>query len=225
MTMQTLVAQQLDAAAAVYTRAFMDDPFSVWVTPDPVRREHDLPLFFRMAMRYAMRYRGRVEASDGRPGAVATWLAPERPLPTNLGMLRTGLLGLLWAGGWSGAGRFFTFGEQLEGLHARDVKQPHWYLWLLAVDPPFQGKGLGDMMSSWISTGPNPPISAAQVTNVLGDDTMGQFARKAGIPMGEAGSMLASLLPTVIDKLTPEGKVPDTDSLENTLSSFLGKIA
>jgi uncharacterized protein YidB (DUF937 family) len=89
----------------------------------------------------------------------------------------------------------------------------------------FQGKGLGDMMSSWISTGPNPPVSAAQVTDVLGGDTMGQFARKAGIPMGEAGSILAGLLPTVIDKLTPDGKVPDTDSLENTLSSFLGKIA
>ena len=89
----------------------------------------------------------------------------------------------------------------------------------------FQGKGLGDMMSSWISTGPNPPISAAQVTDVLGDDTMGQFARKAGIPMGEAGSILAGLLPTVIDKLTPDGKVPDTDSLENTLSSLLGKLA
>lgn len=143
MTTRPLAADQLDAAAAAYTRAFMDDPFSVWITPDPVRREHDLPLFFRMAMRYAMRFGGRVEVSDGRPGAVATWLAPAHPLPTNLGMLRTGLLGLLWAGGWSGAGRFFTFGEQLEGLHARDVNQPHWYLWLLAVDPPFQGKGLG----------------------------------------------------------------------------------
>lgn len=143
MTTKALAAQQIDAAAAAYSRAFMDDPFSVWVTPHPVRREHDLPLFFRMAMRYALRYGGRVEVSDGRPGAVATWLAPDHPLPTNLGMLRTGLLGLLWAGGWSGAGRFFTFGEQLEGLHARDVKRPHWYLWLLAVDPPFQGKGLG----------------------------------------------------------------------------------
>ena len=89
----------------------------------------------------------------------------------------------------------------------------------------FQGKGLGDMMSSWISTGPNPPISAAQVTNVLGDDTMGQFARKAGIPMGEAGSILAGLLPTVIDKLTPEGKVPDPNSLDTMLSSLLGKLA
>lgn len=143
MTAAAMVAGQLDAAAAAYTRAFMDDPFSVWITPDPVRREHDLPLFFRMAMRYAMRFGGRVEVSDERPGAVATWLAPDRPLPTNVGMLRTGLLGLLWAGGWSGAGRFFAFGEQLEGLHARDVKRPHWYLWLLAVDPPLQGKGLG----------------------------------------------------------------------------------
>ncbi len=143
MTTTLLPTARLDAAAAAYTRAFMDDPFSMWVTPDPVRREHDLPLFFRMAMRYAMRYGGRVEVDDERPHAVATWLAPTHPLPTNLGMLRTGLLGMLWAGGWSGAGRFFTFGEQLEGLHARDVTQPHWYLWLLAVDPPCQGKGLG----------------------------------------------------------------------------------
>ena len=36
---------------------------------------------------------------------------------------------------------------------------------------------------------------------------------------------MAGLLPTVIDKLTPDGKVPDTDSLENTLSSLLGKLA
>ncbi len=143
MTTTLLSVAQLDAATAAYARAFMDDPFSVWITPDPVRRERDLPPFFRMAMRYAMRYGGRVEVSDDQPRAVATWLAPAHPLPTNLGMLRTGLLGLLWSGGWSGAGRFFTFGETLEGLHARDVKQPHWYLWLLAVDPPFQGKGLG----------------------------------------------------------------------------------
>jgi ribosomal protein S18 acetylase RimI-like enzyme len=143
VTTVPLPAHQLDAAAAAYTRAFMDDPFSVWVTPDPMQREHDLPLFFRMAMRFAMRYGGRVEVGDEQPRAVATWLAPAHPLPTNLGLLRTGLLGMLWAGGWSGARRFFEFGDALEGLHARDVRQPHWYLWLLAVDPPFQRKGLG----------------------------------------------------------------------------------
>jgi len=85
----------------------------------------------------------------------------------------------------------------------------------------FQGKGMGDMMSSWISTGPNPPITPSQLTDVLGGDTMRQFARKAGLPVAEAGSLLAGLLPTVIDKLTPDGKVPEENALESTLGSLL----
>ena len=85
----------------------------------------------------------------------------------------------------------------------------------------FQQKGLGDMISSWISTGPNPAISATQVTEVLGEDTLNQFASKAGVPRAEAGSLLASLLPAAVDQLTPDGKVPETDSLESTLGSLL----
>ncbi len=88
----------------------------------------------------------------------------------------------------------------------------------------FQQKGLGDMISSWISTGPNPAISAAQVTDVLGEDTLNQFASKAGVPRAEAGSLLAGLLPAVVDQLTPDGKVPETNSLENTLGSLLSGL-
>lgn len=88
----------------------------------------------------------------------------------------------------------------------------------------FQQKGLGDMVSSWISTGPNPTISTSQITDVLGSDTIAQFAGKAGMPAAEAGSVLAGLLPQVIDQLTPDGKLPDTDSLENTLGSLLSGL-
>lgn len=88
----------------------------------------------------------------------------------------------------------------------------------------FQQKGLGDMVSSWISTGPNPSISADQVKDVLGNDAISQFASKAGVPATEAGSLLAGLLPGVIDQLTPDGKVPETSSLENTLSSLLSGL-
>ena len=88
----------------------------------------------------------------------------------------------------------------------------------------FQQKGLGDMVSSWISTGPNPEISAAQVSEVLGNDTINQFASKAGVPAAEAGSLLAGLLPSMIDKLTPDGKMPETRALENTLSSLLSGL-
>ena len=135
--------QQLAAAAAVYTRAFMDDPISIWVAPDPAKRARGLPLYFRMAMKYSLRFGGRVHRSDESPRAIATWLAPGRSPPSTLGMLRTGMLRLLWASGPSDARRLLAFGDTVERLHKQDVTQVHWYLWLLAVDPPFQGKGIG----------------------------------------------------------------------------------
>ncbi len=89
----------------------------------------------------------------------------------------------------------------------------------------FQKKGLGDMMASWISTGPNPPISAEQVTNVLGSQIVSQFATKAGVPPGQAGGLLASLLPAVVDQLTPKGSVPATNDLESALGGLLAGLA
>jgi uncharacterized protein YidB (DUF937 family) len=88
----------------------------------------------------------------------------------------------------------------------------------------FQKKGLGDMMASWIATGPNPPISPKQVTDVLGGDILAQFATKAGVPQAEAGGLLASLLPAVVDQLTPQGSVPPTGDLESALGGLLAGL-
>jgi uncharacterized protein YidB (DUF937 family) len=88
----------------------------------------------------------------------------------------------------------------------------------------FQKKGLGDMIGAWISTGPNPPISAKQVTDVLGSDILKQFAAKAGVKQSEAGGLLASVLPTVIDQLTPKGEMPQTNDLEAGLGSLLSGL-
>jgi uncharacterized protein YidB (DUF937 family) len=88
----------------------------------------------------------------------------------------------------------------------------------------FQKKGLGDVVSGWVSTGPNPSVSASQVTDVLGLETLTQFAAKAGVPVGEAGSLLAGLLPAAIDQLTPDGTVPDAGTLESSLSSLLSGL-
>jgi uncharacterized protein YidB (DUF937 family) len=86
----------------------------------------------------------------------------------------------------------------------------------------FRNKGLGDVISSWISTGPNPPVTSGQVTDALGHDTITQFGRQAGIPAGQAGAVLASLLPTLVDHVTPQGQVPQVAALESTLGSLLG---
>lgn len=86
----------------------------------------------------------------------------------------------------------------------------------------FHEKGLGGVVSSWVSTGQNLPISAEQIRGVLGSEQVQQFATKAGISPDLASSKLAELLPTVVDKLTPDGKIPDGGGL---LQQALGLFA
>jgi uncharacterized protein YidB (DUF937 family) len=85
----------------------------------------------------------------------------------------------------------------------------------------FQQKGLGEVVSSWVSTGQNLPISADQITHVLGSDTVKNLAAKAGISPDQAGSQLAALLPGLIDKLTPNGHTGDAGGLLATAMNAL----
>jgi uncharacterized protein YidB (DUF937 family) len=72
----------------------------------------------------------------------------------------------------------------------------------------FQSQGLGDVVASWIGTGQNLPVSADQIHKALGSQQLSQFASQAGLAPDAAGSTLASLLPTIIDRLTPNGQLP-----------------
>ncbi len=84
----------------------------------------------------------------------------------------------------------------------------------------FKGKGLSDIMSSWISTGQNLPISGNQIQEVLGSGLIQQFARKLGSSGEEVSGGLASLLPEIIDKLSPNGSLPEGSALLQQLSSL-----
>jgi uncharacterized protein YidB (DUF937 family) len=46
------------------------------------------------------------------------------------------------------------------------------------------------------------------IAGILGDDTPEQLAKMAGIDSGQAGSMLASVLPALVNRLTPQGRCP-----------------
>jgi uncharacterized protein YidB (DUF937 family) len=72
----------------------------------------------------------------------------------------------------------------------------------------FHDKGLGSLVSSWVGTGQNLPISADQIQHVLGSEQVKELAAKAGISPDIASSHLAQLLPMVIDHLTPGGQIP-----------------
>src|SRR5581483_3671411 len=91
---------------------------------------------------------------------------------------------------------------------AMDLVQQHGGIGGLAQQ--FHDKGLGGMISAWISNGPNPPISPDQLTQVLGSGKMGEMAQKLGVDPHMAATAIAAVLPTLIDKLTPDGHVPQS---------------
>ena len=75
--------------------------------------------------------------------------------------------------------------------------------------------GLGNIVNSWIGTGKNEPVEPNQLQNALGSDMMGKFASKMGVSQSDAASHLSKLLPTVVDKVTPDGKLPESGNLGN----------
>ncbi len=88
----------------------------------------------------------------------------------------------------------------------------------------FNEKGLGDHMSSWISTGENLPISADQIKDVLGSDKIKELASKLNLGEHDTSKSLADLLPQLIDRLTPDGSVPDQDMLSQGIDMFKKKL-
>jgi len=88
----------------------------------------------------------------------------------------------------------------------------------------FQESGLGNLADSWVSTGRNLPISADQIQDALGSGQLGAIAEKLGLSQGDAASKLAELLPGVVDKLTPNGQVPDAGGLGDLLGSLAKRL-
>ena len=85
----------------------------------------------------------------------------------------------------------------------------------------FKANGLGHLADSWVGTGQNMPISAEQLKGVLGSDQLQQMAAKLGIAPDALSGQLAQLLPQVIDKLTPQGRVPDQGGVQQGLGGLL----
>jgi len=93
-----------------------------------------------------------------------------------------------------------------------------------ALMQSFQQKGLGNIASSWVGTGENMPISPEQIHQGLGDTMMQQMAAKTGMSTAAVSSQLSEMLPNLVDKLTPNGQMPEHSALEEVLSVLQQKF-
>jgi uncharacterized protein YidB (DUF937 family) len=136
-----------------------------------------------------------------------------------MGML-DGLLGSLM-GGMQGGG---TQQNPLVQMALQLVQQNGGLQGILGK---FQQAGYGAQADSWVSTGQNQPISADALSQVLGQGQLGQIAQQLGMSHGDVAGGLASMLPQLIDRMTPHGQVPDdhNDMVAQALALLTKKSA
>lgn len=88
----------------------------------------------------------------------------------------------------------------------------------------FQQNGLGAQVASWVGTGPNQPINAQHVMDALGSTQVGQMAQKFGINPQQLAGHLATMLPQVVNHLTPNGQMPASGAIGEALNLFKSKL-
>ena len=74
-----------------------------------------------------------------------------------------------------------------------------------------QNSGQGRVAQSWVGTGPNEEIAPDALANALGGDTLDALSRQTGMPRDELLKGLSQHLPELVDKLTPNGRLPSPE--------------
>jgi uncharacterized protein YidB (DUF937 family) len=153
-----------------------------------------------MAILGLLAYKAVKHLTAGAPGAAP---APSSGNVTagsssggGLGGLLTGGLGGLLAGGAAGSVISGGLGDLLKQL---------------------QQNGQGDAANSWVSPGPNKPISPGDLANALGADQIDHLASQSGMSRNELLAGLSEHLPDVINHLTPDGRLPTGDELSGRI--------
>jgi ribosomal protein S18 acetylase RimI-like enzyme len=143
-TPEVLATSQVKAASELLGRAFEHDPLMLYLVPDARRRVGLLPAFFRIVLRYCLRY-GIVYAAPDLAG-VACCLPPGQTSPTLTRLTQIGLRGLPPRLGLAGLRRFLRVSRYTDQAHAQATPGAHWYLWVLGVEPQAQGQGVGSQL-------------------------------------------------------------------------------
>ena len=88
----------------------------------------------------------------------------------------------------------------------------------------FRRAGFGDQTNSWVSTGQNMPLPPNALEQTLGRGGLAEIARRAGLSEEDASRGLSQLIPEMVDRVTPDGQVPDGNSLLASLSTLSQRL-
>jgi uncharacterized protein YidB (DUF937 family) len=139
-----------------------------------------------MAILALLAYKAVKHLGGGQPNAAPAPSPAANPAPTGGGGLG-GLLGGLLAGGAAGSVISGGLGDLLK---------------------QFQQNGQGEAANSWVSPGPNKPVSPGDLANALGADQINSLMSQSGLSRDDLLAGLSQHLPDVVNHLTPDGRLP-----------------
>jgi uncharacterized protein YidB (DUF937 family) len=77
----------------------------------------------------------------------------------------------------------------------------------------FKQSGYGEAAESWVASGPNRPVTPAELQQAIGPDVLETLSRQTGLSHQELLARLSRELPEAVDKYTPQGRLPmDTEA-------------
>ena len=77
-----------------------------------------------------------------------------------------------------------------------------------------KANGLSSQAESWVGTGPNQAVDGSQMEKAVGKEQIQAVAKELGISESQAADVVAKALPEVVDKVSPEGKLPPEQDLD-----------
>lgn len=123
----------------------------------------------------------------------------------------------LGGGGSRGGAAAGGLGGGLAALILQMLSQPGG---LQSILKQFEQAGLGQQAQSWVSTGPNLPVSPEDLMKVFGQGQLAQWAQQMGVSHEQAAGGLSAALPEVVNHMTPQGALPEGNDLEDLVASM-----
>jgi uncharacterized protein YidB (DUF937 family) len=74
--------------------------------------------------------------------------------------------------------------------------------------------GTAPQAKSWVGQGANEPVQPGQLGSALGENVLNELSQRTGMSQQELLNQLATVLPQLINQLTPDGRMPMLAELE-----------
>ncbi|MCF7832119.1 MAG: GNAT family N-acetyltransferase [Candidatus Marinimicrobia bacterium] len=138
--LEKLNKKDMSHAVSIITNAFSEDPCLKYLL-NSEEYDHDKAKFIHEYTLKIGFFYGSVQTASSANEGVSIWMPPKRVTTSPLMFIRAGGLSLRKNVDLKVIDRIQVYGDYCGSLHQKYVKEPHWYLESIAVDPKEQGKG------------------------------------------------------------------------------------